>query len=213
MVTRQNGYHGTKYRATRRTSQEGLTSPTMFNVVVEHVVPYCLSMTLEEDTVVHDGLGHAVWRIIVVFYAENGIIGSWFLEWIQGSLNIFIGLFCQIGLVDNFVDSKTMTCQLGSIWSVISEEAVGQISTVIGDNYRERLWLYLSQTLEWIWKSWFRPIVGACVEHNRWSTETCYRSVRQITSPICLNSVSTRSWLSPNAPFQGALGRISNRET
>ena len=36
-----------------------------------------------------------------VFYADNCLLGLWDPEWIQGPLNILIGLFHWIDLMDN----------------------------------------------------------------------------------------------------------------
>ena len=75
-----------------------------------------------------------------VFYTNNGIIGSQCPEWLQGELNLLIGLFCRIGHMENVANYKIMTCQPGAIWSEISEEVVGRRSTGKVDTYRERLW-------------------------------------------------------------------------
>ena len=48
VVTQQNGYHGPQFRATRRTTQEGATLLTLFNMVVDNVVPNWLSMKVED---------------------------------------------------------------------------------------------------------------------------------------------------------------------
>ena len=57
VCTQKNGYHGPQFKATRRTTQGGLTPPTLFNVVVENVVRYWLYITVEYDSVIHNGLG------------------------------------------------------------------------------------------------------------------------------------------------------------
>ena len=56
-----------------------------------------------------------------VFYAANGLIGLQDPEWLQGSINIPISLFRQIGLMANVAKSKTMMCPPGMIRSGISE--------------------------------------------------------------------------------------------
>ena len=65
--------------------------------------------------VIYDRLGHAAVQSLGVLYAENGILGSRDPEWLQGYLNVLIGLFRRIGLMANAVKSKTMTCQPGAI--------------------------------------------------------------------------------------------------
>ena len=116
-----------------------MTPPTLFNVTVDSVVRNWLSMTVGDNAVIHDGLGHAVGRILGVFYEEDGILGSQYLEWIQGSLNVLIGLLLQIDLMANVTKSKTMTHQPGAIWSGMLKEEVGRKSTGKGATYQERL--------------------------------------------------------------------------
>ena len=131
VVTWKNGYHGPHFRATSVTIQGGLTSPSLFNILVDNVVRNCLSMKVEDEAVINDGLGHAVGQIMGVFYTYDGIIGLRDPEWIQGGINILIGLFRQIGLVANTAKYKMMTCQPGTIWSGLLEEALGHRSTGI----------------------------------------------------------------------------------
>ena len=89
------------------------------------MVWHWLSMSLEDVAVIHDGLGHAVGRSLKVFYADNGFIGLWDLEWLQGVLNVMIGPFLRIGLMESVAKSKKMTCHPGAIWLGMSEEEVG----------------------------------------------------------------------------------------
>ena len=94
-------------------------------MVVDIVVWHWLSMTLEDVAVIHYGLGHVVGRSLEVFYAEDGLIGSRYPKWLQGGLNVLIGPFLRIGLMDNVAKSKTITCHQGAIWLGMSEEVVG----------------------------------------------------------------------------------------
>ena len=57
-------------------------------------------------------------------YADNVVVGSRYLEWLQGSLNVLIGLFRVYRLVENVTKSRAMTCQLGTLWSGMQEESV-----------------------------------------------------------------------------------------
>ena len=52
-----------------------------------------MSMTVEDEAFVHNWMVHAVGWSMGVFYANDGIIGSWDLEWLQGDLTVIIGLF------------------------------------------------------------------------------------------------------------------------
>ena len=51
-----------------------------------------------------------VGRSMEVLYSDNGLIGLQELEWIQGALSVIIGLFHQIGLMENVSKFKMMMC-------------------------------------------------------------------------------------------------------
>ena len=74
-----------------------------------------------------------------MFYANDSLVGSRDLEWLQGPLKILIGLFRQYGMVDNISKSKAMTFHPRETWSRMSEEAVVQKSTGRGENYKDSL--------------------------------------------------------------------------
>ena len=65
-----------------------------------------MSMTVDDDTVIQDSLVHAVGRSMEVVYEDDGLIGSREPEWLQGSLNVLIGLFLRIGLMTNVANYK-----------------------------------------------------------------------------------------------------------
>ena len=132
----KNGYQGLQFRATRRTTQGCLTSPKFFNVAEENVVRYWLSITVEDDAVIHYGMGHAVGRIMGVFYVEDGLVRFQCLERIQGGIHVLISLFCWIGMMSNVSNSKAMTFHLGTICSVMSEKLVVQRRTGRGGTFQ-----------------------------------------------------------------------------
>ena len=112
------------------------------------MVRNCLSMKVKDKAVIHDVLGHAVGWSMGVFYVYNFIVGLRDPEWLQGDLNVLIGLFLRIGLMANIAKSKTMMCQPGMIRSGILDEAVGQQSMGGVATYREILWCQL-KTVGW----------------------------------------------------------------
>ena len=57
------------------------------------------------------------------FYTDDGMIGSRDPEWIQGAINVLIGLFRRVFLMANDEKSNTLTCQPGSVITGVSEEA------------------------------------------------------------------------------------------
>ena len=117
-------------------------------MVVYNVVCHWLSITVDYYVVVHGRLGHAVGWSMGVFYVYNFIVGLRDPEWLQGDLNVLIGLFLRIGLMANIDKSKTMMCQPGMIRSGILDEAVGQQSMGGVATYREILWCQL-KTVGW----------------------------------------------------------------
>ena len=76
---------------------------------VDSVICHWLSLKMEDNFAIHDGLGMAVGRSMGLLCADDGLIGSQDLEWIQGTINVLIGLLHGVGLVDNVAKSNTMT--------------------------------------------------------------------------------------------------------
>ena len=68
MVNRQNRYNTPQFRVTGGTKKGGLTSPTLFKGAVDNVVRHWLSMTVDDDAVIRDGMGNAVGQSMGVFY-------------------------------------------------------------------------------------------------------------------------------------------------
>ena len=66
---------------------------TLFNVEVDSVARYWISLIVEDESSIHDGLRMAVGRIMGMFNANDGIIGLRYPEWLQRTINILIGLF------------------------------------------------------------------------------------------------------------------------
>ena len=122
MVTRQNRYHDHQLRATHGTNQGGIGLPTLFKVAIDSVVRNWLSLTVEDEEVIQNGLGHAVGWILGVFYEYDSLLGSREPEWTQGALKILIGMFWQIRLAANVAKLKTTMCQMGAIGPGMSEE-------------------------------------------------------------------------------------------
>ena len=93
LVPRQNVYHGPAYPVIQGTTQGGLVSPTIFNVVVDNAVRIWLSVIVEYQRVYHDGLREAFRRCLGFFYTNYGMVGSRDPDWLQHSINMLVGLF------------------------------------------------------------------------------------------------------------------------
>ena len=93
LVQRQNGFHGTAFPATRGTTQGGLVSQTLFKMVVDNFIRTWLDTTVEDHMLDHDGLGETVRQFLGFFYADDGMVGSRDLDWLQHLMNVLVGLF------------------------------------------------------------------------------------------------------------------------
>ena len=101
MIPRQNGFHGPDFPSTWGTTQGGLVSLTLLNVVVDNVITTWLEMIVEDQRLTNDGLGDTVRRCLGVFYANNGMVSSRDPDWLQNTTNILVGLFRRYGLEAN----------------------------------------------------------------------------------------------------------------
>ena len=52
----------------------GVASPKIYNMAVESVVHHWISLTVEDDSATHEGLGMEVGRCIRTFDADDGMI-------------------------------------------------------------------------------------------------------------------------------------------
>ena len=109
MVPRNNVFHGPAFPDTRGTTQGGLLSPTIFNLVVYNVIRIWLDMTVEDQRVDYDGLGETVGRFLGVFYTDDDMVGSQELDWLQHSMKVLVGLFRRYGFAANVAKLHTMT--------------------------------------------------------------------------------------------------------
>ena len=71
----QNDFHWPAFPAMRGTTQGGLVSPTLFNVVVDNVIRTWLAIKIEDQPVAQYILVETVGRCVGLFYADNGMVG------------------------------------------------------------------------------------------------------------------------------------------
>ena len=50
--------------------------PTLFNIILYNVVRNWLASMVEEELVAHEGLGLAMGQCLVLFYTNDGMVGS-----------------------------------------------------------------------------------------------------------------------------------------
>ena len=139
MAKIQNGFHGTAFPATMSTTQGGIVSPTLFNVVVDNAIRTWMAMTVEDKRVAHDRLGETVVRCLGIFYANDGMVGSRYADWLQHLMNVLVGLLRRYGLTANVAKSFTITCQPGALWLVIYAESKALKCMGVVDLYPVRL--------------------------------------------------------------------------
>ena len=138
IVTRESGYYGTPFTATRSSVQGGLFSPNLFNMQIDNVIRHWLTLVIEDPTVGSDGLGLTVAERLVLFYADDGLLSARESGWLQQALDVLVSLFWRIGLSANADKTKTMTCFPGHICTGLSEEAHTRMMTGEGDSYKTR---------------------------------------------------------------------------
>ena len=68
---------------------------------MENVVRNWLLLMVEYQLVDQEGMGLVVGKCLGLFYTDNGVVGLWYMEWLQGALNLLIGLLRQYGPVVN----------------------------------------------------------------------------------------------------------------
>ena len=104
-------------------------------MVVDNVIRTWLALTVEDQRVAHDGLVETVERSLGVFCADDGMVGSHGLDWLQHTMKILVGLFRRYGLASNVAKSRTMTCQPGALRAGMLEDSMALKSTGVGDSY------------------------------------------------------------------------------
>ena len=113
LVPSQNDFHWPSFPVMRGTTQGGLVSPTLFNVVVDSVIRTWLAIKIEDQRVAQYILVETVGRCVVLFYADNCMVGSRNPDWLQHAMNFLVGLFSRYGLAANVAKSRTMIFQPG----------------------------------------------------------------------------------------------------
>jgi hypothetical protein len=137
IVAKAGGYHGKPFTATRGVTQGDPVSPTIFNIVVDAVVRYWLSLVCGEN-IAANGFGYEVKEKCVLFYADDGLLSSRKKEWVQESFDVLIGIFERVGLRTNTTKTQAMICTPGYISSRQSDDAYKRRMTGSGESFKER---------------------------------------------------------------------------
>ena len=100
MVARAGGYYGSAFTVSKGVTQVDPLPPTIINGVVDAVVRHWESVMVEgaeeRGEREQEGRHHNS-----LFYADDGMVASSDLRWIQGSFRTLVGLFDRVGLWTN----------------------------------------------------------------------------------------------------------------
>ena len=92
MVAHTGGYYRTEFQGFRGVTQGDPLSPTIFNLVVDTMVQHRLAVTVEragrQDGCMQDGQHQSS-----LFYTDYGMVTPSDPGWVQGDLNILVGVF------------------------------------------------------------------------------------------------------------------------
>jgi hypothetical protein len=82
VVAKQGGHFSEPFQATRWVPQGDITSLNIFNIVVDAVIRYWLTLVLDDGSE-YDGFGRTVREQLVLFYVNDGLIAARNHEWLQ----------------------------------------------------------------------------------------------------------------------------------
>ena len=147
-------------------TQGELLSPTIFNVVVDAVVPHCAKMSLAEDEKRRER-GDEGRHQTDLFYADGGMVASSDPRWIQWDFDTLVSLFERVGLQNNFGKTVSMVCSPCQETGNQSEEAYGRRMTGGGGNIQgtaER-----KGTVRVLWERDGGGIIGITQRDTAWA--------------------------------------------
>ena len=109
MAAWAGGCYGTAFSGERGVTQGDPLSPTLFNVVVDAVVRHRLEGLWKDndEREAEGGEGH----FLAVFYADDGMVGATYPQWLQGAFSALVAIFDRVGLRTNVDKTVSMACQ------------------------------------------------------------------------------------------------------
>ena len=127
-VPRRSGFYGEAFRQERGVRQGDGLSPVIFNVAVDAVVRAWLNEMSAETRAAID----------VIFYADDGRIGSTGAQELQQALDELVAMFTRMGLKLNAGKTKVMISCGGRPYGRLSDEAYHRMMLAEGPSYQER---------------------------------------------------------------------------
>ena len=118
-VARSGKYHGAVFLPTQSTTQEGIISPILFNILVDavHVARKWCANVMDDMTFANAGLdGKAVGTTSSLFYDNDGAVGSLDPNWLQDAKQHLYDLIRNcVDLKPNTKKTAVVICHPGSI--------------------------------------------------------------------------------------------------
>jgi Reverse transcriptase (RNA-dependent DNA polymerase) len=96
LIPRSAGYYGSAFHPERGVPQGDLTSPIIFNIIVDCVVREWLHTISSSE------------NLIAIFYADDGRLAGFSAQAVQEGLDLFQSIFARVGLQLNPVKTKAM---------------------------------------------------------------------------------------------------------
>jgi hypothetical protein len=116
MVTKQAGFFGKPFRASRGVRQGDITSPFIFNIVCDAVIR-------EWESQMNDGTAQERKETRAQFYADDGLLSGENPQEVQRAMDIFTNIFARVGLKMNATKTKAMTMIGSKAYASISKIA------------------------------------------------------------------------------------------
>ena len=135
MIAKAGGYYGSDFQGFRGLTQGEPVYPTIFNVEVDAVVRHWVNVMVESADK-QSGRGQERWHQNDLFYADDGMVASSDLRWLQGSFSTLVGMFDRVGLKTNVSNTVGMVCRLFQAAVNQSKAVYGRQMMEAGPSYR-----------------------------------------------------------------------------
>jgi Zn ribbon nucleic-acid-binding protein len=106
--------------------------------VVDAIVRYWLSQVVGDGSENDAGIGRTARQLLVLFYADDGLIASRDHKWLQMAITRLAELFERMGLKTNTTKTQALNCTPGHITGPESSPAYKRRQEGTGDSFRER---------------------------------------------------------------------------
>ena len=208
IVVRSRGYHGEPFTATRGVTQGDIASPTIFNIVVDAVVRYWLSM-VSTAAIANHGLGIEVCNKLALFYADDGLVASRDPRWLQPAFEQLMTIFARVGPEANTTITKAMICVPGHIGVHLPTAAYKRRMEGVGDTRDERIRRRVECPQCGIGISTGALRTHLLSQHGQ--VDSTMDPLGGIQHPMTAYRVSVPTGISVDCPVEGCPGRATNR--